>query len=162
MILLEELRINNWVSVDGKICQLTTDVLKEILSTGTQQNVEGILLDKQILENAGFLGEIWMNHITDHPLIGKVSLVISPKNGWISIQQEIEGGLDFEQLKDLLVELHEKGDDLNNFSFVLKENDIVPFPCMFVHELQNLWFSLTREELDFSSLSSSKGEKTNV
>lgn len=144
MIKANELRIGNYVIFCNERYIVSLESFHGIKISAFPY--EPILLTPEILEKAGFDNAVWQQlELPNNDEGSKETLSIN--GGCLFLDQEVEHGFDNNMMYQCLKNWDTK-EERNNCSFVQKENKIqIPASIRYLHQLQNLYFALTGEEL---------------
>lgn len=141
-----ELRIGNWVQYDcfDEIIYTKIDAIKDSkvsLNLSTHgyewedvEDIDPIPLTPEILEKAGFIRDDWSN--SNYP--GRFSLSLIDTGNYTG-----DGYFKYDSADDCLALYSSDGGDTS----------IVIHKIEYVHQLQNIYFAITGEELEIESFS---------
>lgn len=133
MIKASELRIGNWVESNSTNClfskgfiKVDFDVFNKINLAKCEKELYPVILNEKIILNSGFekQGKSFVKSIHGHGLKKLVLTFNILKNRWIVAFADYYTG-------------NEK-------------TELFPFEIVYVHQLQNLYFEISREELNLS------------
>lgn len=145
MIEAKELKLNNWVIIDGDECILDEDAMEVLFSARNFSDLMPLPLTTQVLEACGFRLDSTNHFKCGYNETERLDLIYCE-----SIYSTFEPNMHLEVITDPKTnEIRRIG--IKGFTYdspyCLLDS---PYDLKYLHDLQNLYFSLTRKELIYS------------